>query len=280
MYDIPAGVIAVIVLFAALFGMEIAYRWGRRVDGAASDDSTGHISTIQTSTLGILALLLAFTFSLSLQRFESRSDAVVDEANAIGTAYLRAQLLPTALRDDVRRLLRDYVDLRVRAGVVATNEEDRLGELVGQAARIQDALWEDARRSAEIEPNPVTSGLFIQALNEMIDSFGRRDAAINRHVPEVVLLLLLGTFVMTVAIVGFGAGVVGQRPSWVSVAMVVLIVGLVLVILDLDRPRRGLIEVSEKNLVDLQRSMKNEPAAVARPPTSAAGPPTATGARR
>jgi hypothetical protein len=275
MYDIPAGAIAVIVLVGALLGMELAYRWGRRVIGSASDDAKGHINIIQTSTLGILALLLAFTFSLSLQRFESRSDAVVDEANAIGTAYLRAQLLPVALRDDVRRLLRDYVDLRVAAGDVATNEEDRLGDLLGQAARLQDALWEHARRSAEIEPNPVTSGLFIQALNEMIDSFGRRDAAVNRHVPEVVLFLLLGTFVMTVAIVGFAAGVVGQRPSWVSVAMVVLIVVLVQVILDLDRPRRGLIVVSEKNLLDLQGSMKNGAAGAARLSAPASGASTA-----
>jgi prepilin signal peptidase PulO-like enzyme (type II secretory pathway) len=280
MYDIPAGVIAVIVLVGAFVGMELAFRWGRRANESASDDAKGHLNIIQTSTLGILALLLAFTFSLSLQRFESRSDAVVDEANAIGTAYLRAQLLPVTLRGDVRRLLRDYVDLRVRAGTVATNEEDRLGELVGQAAGIQDALWEHARRSAEIEPNPVTSGLFIQALNEMIDSFGRRDATINRHVPEVVLFLLLGTFVMTVAIVGFGAGVVGQRPSWVTFAMVALIVVLVLVILDLDRPRRGLIVVSEKNLLDLQGSMKKEVATLARPPAPAAGASTASGARR
>ena len=280
MYDIPAGVIAVMVLIGALVAMELAYRWGRRFGGSASDDTKGHINTIQTSTLGILALLLAFTFSLSLQRFETRSDAVVDEANAIGTAYLRAQLLPAALRDDVRRLLRDYVDLRVRAGVVATNEEDRLGELVGQAARIQDALWEHARRSAETDPNWVTSGLFVQALNDMIDSLGRRDAAIHRHVPEAVLFLLLGTFVMTVAIVGFGTGVVGQRPSWVSVVMVVLIVGLVLVILDLDRPRRGLIEVSDKNLLDLQRSMQNEVVAATQPSPSASGVGTGGGPQR
>jgi hypothetical protein len=279
MYDIPAGVIGSLVLVAALVGVELAYRWGRGVGGAASDDAKGHINTIQTSTLGILALLLAFTFSLSLQRFETRSDAVVDEANAIGTAYLRAQLLPVALREDVRRLLRDYVELRVRAGMVATNEDDRLGELVGQAGRVQDALWVHARRAAETDPNWVTSGLFIQALNEMIDSFGRRHAAINRHVPEIVLWLLLGTFLMTVAIVGFGAGIAGQRPSWVTFAMVALIVVLVLVILDLDRPRRGLIVVSEKNLVDLQGSMRNDAGAVARLPAaaSAASPASASG---
>jgi hypothetical protein len=280
MYDIPAGVIAAIVLVAALLGMELAFRWGRRLNDSATDEAKSHVNAIQASTLGILALLLAFTFSLSLQRFEARSDAVVDEANAIGTAHLRAQLLPVALRDDVRRLLRDYVDARVRAGRVATNEEGRLGEPLGQAARIQDALWERAARAAEIEPNPVTSGLFIESMNAMIDSFGRRDAAINRHVPEVVLLLLLGTFVMTVAIVGFGAGIVGHRPSWVSFAMVTLIVALVLVILDLDRPRRGLISVSEKSLLDLQASMSRQAQTVAQPSAASSGASPASGPQR
>ena len=104
--------------------------------------------------LGILALLLAFTFSLSLQRYEDRSDAVVDEANAIGTAYLRSQLLPAAVRDDVRRLLGEYVDLRVRTGTIATNEKQPLAALLDQAGGLQNRLWEQARRAAEIEPNP------------------------------------------------------------------------------------------------------------------------------
>ena len=217
MYDIPASLIAALLLVVVLAVLELAFRIGRRTQAVSTEDSKGHINAIQASTLGILALILAFTFSLSLQRFETRSDAVVDEANAIGTAYLRAQLLPASLREDVRRLLREYVDLRVRAGTVTTNDEDGRTPLLAKATGVQDSLWEYARRSAEIEPNPVTSGLFIQSLNELIDSFGRRDAAINRHVPEVVLFLLIGTFVLTAAIVGFGAGVVGQRPSWVSV---------------------------------------------------------------
>src|SRR3982751_6656839 len=124
MYDIPAGVIAVTVLVAAFLAMEVAFRRGRRRGGSASEDTKGHFNATQASTLGILALLLAFTFSLSLQRFEVRSDALVGEANAIGTAYLRAQLLPAALREDVRTLLHGYVDLRVKAGSVSIVEED------------------------------------------------------------------------------------------------------------------------------------------------------------
>jgi uncharacterized membrane protein YedE/YeeE len=281
MYDINAGWIALVLLMAVLAAMEVGFHAGRRAHPTVTEDAKGHISATQASMLGILALLLAFTFSLSLQRFDSRNDAMVDEANAIGTAYLRAQLLPAPLRSDVRRLLREYTDLRVRAGALSIVEQDGGGSLMGKAVGIQDTLWEYARRAAEIEPNPVTSGLFIQSLNELIDSFGRRDAALNRHVPEVVLFLLLGTFLISGAIVGFGAGVAATRPSWVSFAMVALIVVLVFVIFDLDRPRRGLIVVTEKNLVDLRASMKDEAAGAGSPATAAAaGAASASGPKR
>jgi uncharacterized membrane protein (Fun14 family) len=93
--------------------------------------------------------------------------------------------------------------------------------------------------------------LFIQALNELIDSYGRRDAALGRHVPELVLFLLYGTFLMTGGVVGFAAGVAGHRASIVTYILVILIVVLTFIIVDLDRPRRGLIQVSQSSLIDL-----------------------------
>jgi hypothetical protein len=117
-----------------------------------------------------------------------------------------------------------------------------------------------------MEPNPVTTGLFVQSLNELIDSFGRRDAAVSRHVPEVVLLLLHGTFLIACVIIGYACGIGGQRPSLATYSMVALIVALVFVILDLDRPRRGLIEVSQKSLLDLQAAIRAEAGANASPP--------------
>jgi hypothetical protein len=276
MYDIPAGLVAALLLLTAVAAIEIGFRFGHRTNDSADDDAKVHVNATQSSTLGILALLLAFTFSLSLQRFDTRSDAVVDEANAIGTAYLRAQLLPPALRQEVRSLLRDYVDLRVQADAVSTVHEEWHVLLV-KATRVQTALWDDARRAAEMDPNPVTSGLFIQALNDLIDSFGRRDAALNRHVPEVVLWLLFVTFLITALIFGFAAGVGGNRPSAVSFAMVVLIVVLIFVVLDLDRPRRGLIVVSEQSLLDLQASIREEAGATAGRPAPPALPPAPAG---
>jgi len=281
MYDISAGVIAAVLLFIVLAAIEIGFRLGRRNQGApVDDDSKTHINATQASTLGILALLLAFTFSLSLQRFDTRSDAVVDEANAIGTAYLRAQMLPAPLRDETRALLRDYVDLRVKAGSVSIIDDDEWAALTAEAVALQNALWDKARRAAEANPNPVPSGMFVQATNDLIDSFGRRDAAIHRHVPEVVLFLLIGTFLITSAIVGFSGGVSGRRPPLVSFAMVLLIVVLVFVILDLDRPIRGVIVVSEKNLRDLQASMKAEAATTSAAALPASGPTPARAASR
>jgi Na+/H+-dicarboxylate symporter len=117
---------------------------------------------------------------------------------------------------------------------------------------VLDSLWRHVGEAVAIDDRPVTTGLFIQALNEMIDAYGSRDAALNRHVPEAVLLLLLGTFVLTAALVGYSSGLVGHRVSLATYVLVVLIVLLVFLIVDLDRPRRGLIEVSQQSLIDLQ----------------------------
>lgn len=207
---------------------------------------------------GYSRFALGVYFSLSLQRFDSRSKAVVDEANVIGTAYLRAQLLPASLRSDVQVLLRNYLGLRVRASGISLADQDNRETILEQAINVQNTLWGLARQAAEMDQNPVTSGLFITSLNELIDAFSKRDAELARHVPEVVLFLLYGTLLLTGGIVGFCCGVGGHRPSGVNYIMVVLIVILVFIILDLDRPRRGLIEVSQKGLVDLQAAIGTE----------------------
>ena len=258
MYDLNSVWIAGILFVSMVVAVEAGYRIGLRTRAAASDSSKAHISAVQASLLGILALLLGFTFSLSLQRFNSRSEAVVDEANAIGTAYLRAQLLPAPLRDDLQKALRDYLDLRVEAGSFSLADHAGREALLAKTGRSQRALWAYARRAAEEDPRPVTTGLFIQSLNELIDSFGRRDAALNRHVPEMVLLLLYGTFLMAAIILGYASGVAGHRVSFVTYILVALIVLLVFIIIDLDRPRRGLIQVSHRSLTDLQAALRAE----------------------
>lgn len=251
MYEINTFWIVGTILCTMLLMIEVGYRLGLRRHSADSDSSRAHLNSILAAILGVLALLLGFTFSLSMQRFESRSRALVDEANAIGTTVLRAQLLPAGQRDDMQDLLRRYVQVRADAAATRLDDHHEREAQLNKARHLQDALWSQARREAEVNTSMVPSGLFIQSLNDMIDSFGRRNAELERHVPGLVLMLLYGTLLMAGLIIGYTAGATGRRASFVSYILTGLIMFLVFIIIDLDRPRRGLITINQAPLMEL-----------------------------
>ena len=252
MYNQNSLLIITILFITLVIAIEMGYRIGRKYDPRSNKEAKSHIQAIQTSLLGILALLLGFTFSLSLQRYDNRNVAVVDESVAIGAAYLRSQLLPDSVRDDAQQLFRDYIDVRVAETTVSlADPKDRL-VLLTQATEKQQALWHYAMTALDEDDRPATTGLFIQSLNDLINSYENRNAALDRHIPEIVLFLLYGTFIMTWGIVGYASGVTGHRTSFVAYIMLLLIVLLVFVIIDLDRPRRGLIEINHTSLYDMQ----------------------------
>lgn len=255
LYAVDSVWIALGLFLSMTLAIEMGYRLGHRVQKGATDSFKVHVNAISASLLGILALMLGFTFSLSVQRFDRRSEAVVNEANAIGTAYLRSQLLPVALRNDVQKLLRDYVQLRIQASTTTLLDQVGQAVLLAQASQRQNVLWAYARQAADADPNPVSTGLFVQSVNELIDNFGTGNAELTRHVPEVVLLLLYATFLMAGSVIGYSAGVAGHRMSFVTYVMVLLVVVLVFIIIDLDRPRRGLIEVSQQSLIELRTAI-------------------------
>lgn len=256
MYNQSSIFIVTVLLITLILAMEVGYRLGLKAQSRTEAEDKSHVNAIQASLLGILALMLGFTFSLALQRYDSRSLAVVDEANAIGTAYLRSQLLPPSVRDDVQRVLRQYLDVRIQGSVVPLSDQAKRQALMMQVDQSQRDLWRYAVQAVEEDDRPTTTGLFIQSLNELIDSYGRRNAALNRHIPEVVLFLLYGTFVMTWGIVGYASGITGHRPSFVAYIMLFLVVLLILIIIDLDRPRRGMIQVSQTSLTELQAAIE------------------------
>jgi hypothetical protein len=254
MYDQSSVLIVAILLVFLVLGIEAGYRIGQKFQARFSESARAQGNSIRASMLGLLALLLGFTFAQSLQRFDARSAAVVDEANAIGTAYLRADLAPPSVREPVQSLLRDYLDLRVKEAAVSLANPKEEALLV-QAQRKQAELWQQARQVAAEDRDPVTA-LFVQSINELIDSFGRREAEVTRHVPESVLLVLFTTFVMTGFVVGFACGAEQHRPSTASYIAAIVIVLMVFVIIDLDHPRRGLIEVPQESLIDLQTTIQ------------------------
>lgn len=245
-----------LILFASMAGaMEVSYRIGQWRRQEMPDAFKSHVSSIQSSILGVLALLLGFTFSLSLQRFDTRSIAVVEEANSIRTAYHETILLPDPMGEEARSLLVQYVDARVEASRFTTVHLREQSDRRAKAVKIQYALWDVAKRALEVDRNSRGVGAFVVTLSAMVDGYHRRIATLDRRVPEAVLFLLYITFVMAGAAVGFASGVSGHRPSIVSWIMVGLICVLVFIIMDLDRPRRGLIRVNHGQLHEVQAEL-------------------------
>ena len=248
LYDFSTTVIVVVLFLFIVLGMEFGYRVGRMTQKRLVELKKSQINAIQASMLALLALVLGFTFSLSLQRYDDRARAVVDEANAIGTTYLRTYLLPESVRAEAQKLTGEYIDYRLQAGSVSLNQlEERTSVVVESDTKLEE-LWRLTSRAAREDGGPVTSGMFLTSLNETIDAFGSRDATIKRHVPELVLLLLFATFILTGTVIGYANGAEDHRPSIAAYILAFLIAMLVFIIIDLDRPRRGFIEVSQESM--------------------------------
>lgn len=255
MYSQSSLLIVAALLLCMVLSIEFGYRIrGARRKQAAANEAIQQASAVLVSMLGLLALLLAFTFSASLQRYDDRSRSVVAEANAIGTAYLRAELVPGDIAGaSAQDLVRQYLDVRIREGRVDFNDAAERNLLLATARTLEARLWGHAVAGARLDPGPVTSGLFIQSLNDLIDASAARRAANSRHVPEVVIFLVFATILVTTATLGYASGLAGHRVTLAAFVLVVLIALVVYLIIDLDRPRRGSIQVSQDSLVNLQQ---------------------------
>ena len=170
----PLDVVPLWGLFLAMcvltwLALEGGYRLGRWRHDATSDEKDAPVGAMVAAVLGLLAFMLAFTFSMAASRFESRRQAVLEEANAIGTTYLRARLLPEPQRGEVAKLLREYVDVRVR-GI----REGKIAEAVARSEELHEQLWSQATAAAEKNPGSIMTGLFIQSLNDVIDLHAKR----------------------------------------------------------------------------------------------------------
>ncbi|WP_394197122.1 bestrophin-like domain [Litoreibacter albidus] len=254
MYDINSILLAALLLLAMAVAMRLGRMVGKKSQRHHNDESKSQVGAVQGSLLGLLALLLGFTFSLALNRYDDRSRAVVSEANAIGTAWLRTDLLSDARRDEAKALMSRYGTIRYEAGRVPASEPVRRAELVGAAEEIFDKLWQVASAEVQEVGGPAAVSM-TAALNDMIDALGERDAAIERHVPELVLFLMFATFVLLGSILGYSSGLTAVKAGFPVYAMLILIVALVFVIIDLDRPRRGLIEVNQQPLFAITNTM-------------------------
>ena len=221
----------VVVLAASEFGRWLGMRAGRR----GEED----ISTLEGAVLGLLALMIGFTFAMALSRFEARREAILIEANSIGTTALRARLLPAPHNTESVKLLKDYVQIRLDITQRVPSPAE-LSAAITRSNAIQEALWQQARAVAATDNAIVPTGLFIQSLNEMIDNQLARLTAVGSRVPNIVLLTLYGVAAVASAFAGYASGL-GKRSSRFPVyVMIVLVCAVILMIQDPGPTTHGL----------------------------------------
>ncbi|MBX0334238.1 hypothetical protein K3G39_13425 [Pontibacter sp. HSC-14F20] len=258
MYDHNSILIVAVLFVLILVAQEIGYRIGHRYQRKTDKDVKTQTNTIQAGTLGLLALILGFTFNMGLHRYDSRSEAVINEANAIGTALVRTHLLPTPYDSLSQALLQQYIDLRLAVSntdyAMVTEQE----ALAKETKDLQRNIWEHAVKAARIDPRTVTTGFFINSLNNMIESHGIRNALLAAHIPEVILFLLFIVFIMSGALIGYGSGLGNQRAILPSALMSFLICLVVFIIIDLDRPKRGIIKIDQRSMEQLKSAEVSE----------------------
>jgi hypothetical protein len=249
-----------LVLFVGLFAgivisLEVGYRIGRRGSRRIPERGFEGIGAMEAAIFSLLGLLLAFSFSGATSRFDARRQLIVQEANAISTAYQRLDLAPTD-PSELRRLFRDYLDARLQ-GFQEIPDRPRAGAQFARAAQIGKEIWTRALAAGREDPSQNVSRLLLPALNQMSDVANQRAIALETHMPEVVFWLLVAVVLMSGVLAGHA---MARRPrrSWLHMLLFSAIISLTITVMfDFNYPRYGLIRVdaADKVLLQLREAM-------------------------
>lgn len=246
--SIPIWGVFVVFAIISLVVYEIGYRVGRWWQKRTPEESEGPTGVLVGSLLALMAFMLAITMGMASERFDTRRGLVLGEANSVGTTYLRAGYLPEPASTDSRELMREYAPLRI-----ATNDIVELEANIKRSEEIQNELWAIAEELARQAPESDVLALYIDSLNETIDfNETRIIAGLFARVPQTVLALLIIGSALTLGMVGYGAGLTRRRSPLTALVLIVVLGAVVTLVVDIDRPQGGLLEVNQQPLLDLQ----------------------------
>jgi hypothetical protein len=250
-----ALILSGVILVGTILSVEIGYRWGlrdTRINAALSHEG---VTSVEASAYALLGLLLAFSYAGATTRLENKRQLIVDEANAIGTAYLRVDVLPAEAQPPIREEFKRLIDARIAAHThrVDTAQSDRELAILAEA---QARIWSMA--VAASSGSSTASLLVLPPLNTMIDVATSRRVAMQYHLPRLILGLLIGASILSGLLAGYAMSK-RMRRSWLHVFAYALLLALTIyTVLDLDQARAGLIniDVSYQPLYELRQAIK------------------------
>jgi hypothetical protein len=248
--SLPLWFLFLLVLIFLLLAVESGFRLGRLLQKRLPDRAEANVGALNGSTLALLAFLLAFVTSSAVNSFSDRRQAVVEEANAIGTAYLRAGLLPQQTSEQVRELLREYLDQRLVAADLTL-----IGESIIRSEEIQNDLWAISEELAENSSSPILA-LYISSINEVIDLHTVRiNVGLVARLPWNLILTLFLMSILGMVQVGLLMSYSEKRNLLALLVFTIVLAVVFLLIIDLSRGQAGLFKISYQSLLDLQRQM-------------------------
>jgi hypothetical protein len=248
---VPLWLILVGLASAMLLVYELGFRLGVWWQERTPGEQEGPTGLLVGSLLALMAFVLAISMGMASDRFDRRRALVLDEATAIRSAYLMAGYLPGTTGDRTRALLEEYTPLRI-----STSALDKLAANFERSEEIHLELWSIVEELVGTTENTDILALFIEAVDDIIDVHeARAIAGLHARVPETVVFLLLGGSTLTLLLVGYSAGITERRSVISAVALVIALSVVTALVLDIDRPRDGIIQVSQQPLIDLERRL-------------------------
>lgn len=241
------SLIGLLVALAGLFAInEACFRFAARRHVPARDVHKSQLDLVVAALLGLLGLLLAFSFEIGEARFEKRKELVLEEANAIATTYLRADMLPAPHGERIQGLLREYIDERANLRSVAD-----LDRALRHSAELHGQLWHEATDVARANMGSPVVALFVASLNQVIDLHEARvTVSLFQRLPPVIFGVLYFVALLSVAMVGLRAGIDRTRGAAATIALVVVVMGVLTLIRSLDEPASRLFTISKQALQD------------------------------
>ncbi len=256
-FSLVATLVVCGLLLAMLLASEIGRRVGNRHLAQGAGDLPKGVGAAEAAIFALLGLLLAFTFSGAASRFEDRRHLITAETNAIGTAYLRIDLLPADAQPALRDLFRRYVDVRL-ATYHDVKGEDAVNARLAEGSNLQGEIWTRAVEASMRPGNPTSMAtLLLPALNEMIDITATRVMATRNHPPPIIFFLLVALSLVGALFLGYDT-CVNRHRSWLhTVTLAAMLALTTYVIVDLEYPRFGFIRVDSADVafVELKESM-------------------------
>lgn len=253
----PIFLLGLLLLIAMLVAAGVGYwfrRWWKRSQSPEGTDGSGQEGYIVSAVLGLLALLLGFTFALAVDRYETRRALVLQEANAIGTSYLRSQLLDEPHRSRMSGILLGYAENRV---VLATAPPKEIPPLLARNDKMLTDLWSATNAAFDSVKHLDFSSSLLETVNEVIDLDESRKAGRQVRIPGEVFAVLFVYVIVTSGVLGFVMHV-GRGAIASGILFVLLALSLMLII-DIDRPNAGGVNENQGPMIDLRNTLRKQP---------------------